>query len=418
MAQSSTPLVSYWHPDITYDFSLMIGEVDYSTDVTRVRIRSGINVPYQNIFLDLFIDSREILREQLFGQEPIKLTIRLEGKEKDRYGDDIIFDLMYIETETDFGPAQQSYMDDQWERTLVRLKTIPIEAYQIMTTMVNEIYFNKTPQEIISNIVFYNTPFAYMNYDSQGQSSLKIDQMVIPPTTIYKIIKYINNTYGVFNGPMGLHCTFDNKLKIQNLSKKVKDAQKFTLYLLATNVEQSTVFDTDDASMFYTKTAVSHSYQGNSVFAVSAPSLQYIVKPRDTLYASLDIDLESLTKEFGVIEQNNPSIFFNSTTIDKTKRIRVKIDKTGYDLDTTFIESNLSKNIFDMSVIMATIEGNLPVLNLMEVGEHVKIVSQVDEHLKLGGSYILKASDIQFIKAQGWEPLANIYMVRSNIAAQ
>ena len=304
---SNSPLLSYWHPDITYDFTLRIGESDYSTDLVKVEIRSGVNLPYQHIFLDIFMDPRDILSEQLFGQQPLKLIIRLKGKETVGFGDDINFDLIYINAEGEYAPAQQSYLTDQWERSIVRLKTICSKPYQTMSSMVNEVYFNSTPYNIITNLINNNTD-AELKYDPTGQSNLTIDQLLIPPTTIYGVVKYLNRTYGVFNGPLGFHCSFDNKVKVQNLASKVKDAQKFTLYLLATDRQnEEDIYkgnDTKDTSFFYTKSAVSSAYQGNSVFSTAAPIRKYIVKPSNTLYQNIDINTESFAKKYGIIVKN------------------------------------------------------------------------------------------------------------------
>jgi len=417
---SNSPLISHWHADITYDFTLRIGENDYSTDLVRVEIRSAVNLPYQHILLDIYMDPRDILSEELFGQQPLKLIIRLKGKEVEGYADNVEFDLMYINTESEFVPAQQSYITDQLERSLVRLNTVISKPYQTMSKMVNNIYFNSTPNSIISDLIG-NT--AELNYDTLGRSSLAIDQLLIPPTTIYRVVTYLDQTYGIFDGALGFHCSFDNKVKVQNLTTKVRDAQTFTLYLLATDRKnnESDVFkdrDENEVVFFYTKSAVGSAYQGNSIFAAEAPIRKYIVKPRNTLYQNIDINLESFAKKYGIIEKNNPSIYYNKETINSTKRISYHKDQTGYDTDQTFINANLSSRIVDMSTLSADIEGNLPVLNLMEVGEHVKVISHVDDHLKLGGAYILKGSNIQFMKARTWEAGAKIYLSRTNIAMQ
>jgi len=415
MAQSSTPLVSYWHPDVTYDFTLRVGEKDYSTDLVRVEIRSAVTTPYQHIFLDVFMDPRDVLSEKLFGQQDMKLIIRLKGKIPESL-EEVEFDLMYIDTEADYAPAQRSYLSDQWERSVTRFKTVCIEPYKTMSTMVNKVWHNVTPGTIIHELA--GDTNAQVDFDANGRSELNIDQFIAPPTTIYNVINYLDRTYGVFNGAMGLHTTFDNKLKIQNLSRKPKMAQMYTLYLTATDADESKVFNSEDPTIFYSKKAVTSSYKGNAVVSVQAPSISYITKPRDQLSASLDIDLESFAKEFGVIEPNNPSIFFNKGTINHEKRIGYEKDQTGYDIDKTFINANLSQNILDMASTIADVEGNLPVLNLMAVGEHIKIVSHVDDHLKLSGAYILKGSDIQFVKATAWESFARMHLTRTNIAQQ
>lgn len=416
---SNTPLLSYWHPDITYDFTLRIGENDYSADLVRVEIRSAVTLPYQHVLLDIYMDSRDILSEELFGQQPLKLIIELKGKEPGGYANDINFDLMYINIEGEFAPSQQSYLTDQWERSIVRLKTVCSKPYQTMSKMVNNIYFNSTPHTIITDLIG-NT--AEVNYDPLGQSKLAIDQLLIPPTTIYRVVKYLNQTYGVFDGPLGFHCSYDNKVKVQNLTSKIKSAQKFTLYLIATDRKnEEDVYkgnDDEETSFFYTKSAVNSAYQGNSIFAAAAPTRRYIVKPSNSLYQNIDINLESFAKKYGVIEKNNPSIYYNKETISTSKRISYHKDQTGYDTDQTFINANLSPQLVDMSTLSADINGNLPVLNLMEVGEHIKVISHVDNHLKLGGAYILKGSDILFMKAKSWEAAAKIFLSRTNIAMQ
>ncbi len=417
MASASTPLISSWHPDVTYDFTLRVAEQDYSTDLVRVEIRSTVSAPYQHIFLDIFMDPRDVLSEQLFGQQEMKLIIRLKGKLPEGIEDQVEFKLMYIDTEADYAPAQRSYLSDQWERTITRFKTVCVEPYKTMSTMINAVYLNETPANIIGDLISgtSSTP----DYDLTDQSKLVIDQLIVPPTTLYNVINYIDRTYGVFNGAMGLHTTFDNVIKIQNLSRKPRSAQEISLYLIATdNPDEKKIFESEDPKVFYSRKAVTNSYKGNAVFSVLAPSIVYIVKPRNQLAGFLGIDLESFSKDYGVIEPNNPRIYYNRDTIDREKRIGYEKDQTGYDIDQTFINANLSQNILDMASTIAEVEGNLPVLNLMAVGEHVKIISHVDDHLKLGGSYILKGSHIQFVKATGWESFARIYLTRTNIAQQ
>jgi len=416
MASSSTPLISNWHQDVTYDFTLRIGELDYSTDLIGVEIRSTVTIPYQNIMLDVLMDSRHILTESLFGHQPIKLIIRLQGKEPGVL-EKIDFDLMYINTEAGFAPAQKNFMGDQWERSLVRFRTIPSKPYQTMTKMVNGIYFNSTPTTIIGDLINSNTD-AKLDYDALGQSKLAIDQFLIPPTTIYGVVSYLDRTYGVFNGALSFHCSFDNKVKVQNLSTKARSAQKFSLYLLSTDDDNKDIYKSESPSLFYTRSAVESIYQGNSVFAVVAPTIKYIVKPNNTLYKNIDINMQSFSKNYGIIERNNPSMYYNSETIDPDKRISYYKDQTGYNSDQTFINSTLSPKIVDLSTLVAEITGNLPLLNLMEVGEHVKVISRVDAFLKLGGAYILKGSNIKFEKSRSWLSAAKIYLSRTNIAAQ
>jgi hypothetical protein len=339
----------------------------------------------------------------------------LKGKEPEML-EQIEFDLMYINTEGEYTPVETSYESDQMERSIVRLKTICSKPYKTMSTKVNQIFYNQTPDSIITNL--FTGIEAELNYDAMGRSTLAIDQLLIPPTTLYRVIKYLNKTYGIFDGPLGLHCSYDNKVKVQNLAAKTRSAQKFTLHLLSTNQDNTKIYEEDDPGSFYTKQGLVSAYQANSIFASVAPTRRYIVKPSNALFQNIDINLQAFAGQYGVIEKNNPKIYFNSTTIDATKRISYHKDQTGYNSDQTFINSNLSSMVLDMTVATTQITGNLPTLNLMEVGELVKIKSHSDVDLKLSGAYILKGSDILFTKQTTWESAANIYLSRTNIAEQ
>jgi hypothetical protein len=292
-----------------------------------------------------------------------------------------------------------------------------MKAYKTMTSLVNGIYYNSTPKTIIEDLIQKNTS-AETIYDNRGQSKLGIDQLIIPPSTIYQVINYLDRTYGIFDGPLGFYCTFDNKVKLINLARKVDSAQQFTVYLIATDRDNKDIFDKDDPKFFYTKQPIEHGYEGNAVMSIKAPTIRYITKPKDTLFKNIDIDLPSFIKKYGVIEKNNKQIYFNEDGIDLSTRITYKKDQTGYDDDQTFINSTLGQYVYDMSNLVVYIDGNLPTLNLMEVGEHVKITSHVNKYMKMGGAYILKGSHVQFMKANAWESAAKIFLSRSNVAAQ
>jgi len=412
---SSTPLGSAWHPGITYDFILKIGDEDRSTDLTKVEIRSTVSAPYQHIFLDVLMDAHDLLLYDMFGQQLIKLSIILKGKVPEDL-EQVNFELMYIDTDTEYRTGQASDQGDQFERTKVRLKTVCVDAYRTMSTMINKIYFNKTPYDIITDLA--SIVGAEIEYDTAGRSSLAIDQLLIPPTTFYNVVNYLDRTYGVFNGPMAFHTTYDNKIKLQNLNSKPNMAQAITLHLLATDMNMEPITTSMDPKVFYTTSPVVSSYKGNAVFSVEAPIIKYIVKPRNVLSNTINVELESFAYTYGIIEKNNPRIYYNSSAINSSKRIGYEKDQTGYDNDRTFIVANLSQNIADMATTIATVSGNLPTLNLMVVGDHVKIISHSADHIKLGGSYILKGSDIQFVKATTWESMARLYMTRTNVASQ
>ena len=286
-----------------------------------------------------------------------------------------------------------------------------------MTTVVNDLYFGQTAESIVRDVLSKTS--AKIEYDTNGKSSLSIDQFLIPPSTVYKTVKYLNRTYGIFNGSLGFHCSHDNTVKIQNLSKKTTSSQSLTIHQLATNTDQSKILSETDPSKFYTKLPIKVFNRGNSVFSVLAPTNKYIVKPRDQLFRSLDINTENFIKDYGPVSPNisgKPEIFYDKDAIKTDKRVAYRINHTGYDSDQTFINANMSRAIQDMSQIEIELQHNLPILNLMTVGEGVNFISQVSDYQAINGFYVIKATELGWIRSKVWESWARLNLMRSNIS--
>lgn len=413
----ATPLLKSWSPDVTYDFDLRIDDKDYSNDLVGVRIRSSTNTPYQNISLDLFLDATDLITEEIYGQTPIKLVIRLMAQVAWSQTPQIEFDLLFLNISSDFTPQRAHDSNDQKERVAVRFETISRPSYTTMTTQVNGLYFGKKPHEIINDVL--SKTDAEIEYDTNGRSSLPIDQFLIPPSTLYRTIHYLDRTYGIFNGVLGFHCSFDNIIKVQNLTKKMSDSQVLTLHQLATNTDQSKILQETDPTKFYTKVPVEAFNRANSVFSVLAPTNRYVVKPKNQLYKTISINTKDQAINYGLISKNvsgTADIFYDEQAIKEDKRIAYHTNQTGYDLDTTFINSNLTQSLQDLTQLRVQVQNNLAILNLMEVGQGVNFLTEITSYNSLNGFYILKASEIGWARSKTWEASADMHLMRSNIS--
>jgi hypothetical protein len=409
-------LLKSWTPGITYEFELRIDDQDYSNDLVSITIRTSANTPYQNISLDLYLDASDILSEEIYGQTPIKLSVKLLGEQ--RWPQQTVdFDLLFLNTSTDFSMQRTHEDNDQKERAPLRIETISRQSYQTMTTQVNGLYFGKKPEDIVNDVLSKTT--ANIDYDVNGKSTLNIDQFIIPPSTVYRTIHYLNDTYGIFNGVLGFHCSYDNRVKVQNLSKKIVDSQALTVHQLATNTDQSKIFEDTDPSKFYTKVPIKAFNRGNSIFSVLSPTNRYIVKPRNQLYKTININTEEQALKYGLISENvsgTAEIFYDKEAIKTDKRITYHTNQTGYDLDNTFINSTLTESLQDMTQLQIEVQHDLPILNLMAVGEGVNFLTEITSYGALSGFYVLKASEIGWIRSKVWESWANLHLIRTNIS--
>jgi len=408
----------YWVPDRTYEFELKIGNQDYTNDLYKVTIITSIEVPYQSFILELFLDPNDIILEKIYGQTPIKLICRFIGSVPNIELERIEFDLMAVTTE--FSIPQEEVISANDARTAgykdrkpFTVTTVPGNSFKTMNTIVNGVYQGATLSSVIQSLIESNTQGVLLKYDTTGRNSEVIDQIIVPPTTLYKAIKFLNKTFGLFDGALAVYCDFDNKIFIKNITAKMKTSQAFTVWHLATNADNTKIIEDNSETSFYTFEDVITSYAGNSVFAALAPRNRFIVKPNDRLSATIDIDLEEFGGNYGLISKRK-KIYFNSEAIDSSVRISYFKDHTGYNLSSSFINANLSKTISELATMTINLYHNIYLNPLIKIGDAVQLNSKVTNVMEFTGKYILKASELMFTRTKDWETGARIYLIRTN----
>jgi hypothetical protein len=421
MAQKSR----YWSPSRTYEFEVKIGKLDLTPDLYKISVLTSIEVPYQTVILDLFLDPNDVIIEQLYGQTPIELTARFIGDVAQDFAvERIKFDLLPITTEIDIpmydqlGPRTSGI--GYKERKPYTVTTVARHPYKVMNTIVNDVFYGYDLFRTISHLISNNTSLTTLNYDANSRNSEVLDQILVPPTTLYQAIKYLNRTIGIFNGIPAIYCAADTTqptksvINIKNLTRKVTSSHRFTVWHLATQTDNSEIFKkSGDGKVYYTTTPLKTGYTGSSTFAAIAPTVRYIAKPKDTLFTEFDINLEAFAKQYGIISKSN-EIFFEHRAIDPATRILYSKDHTGNDESQGYINANLSKAVSELATVTVEVEQNLMLFNLMEVGESVQLNSKMTNVEALTGKYILKASTLDFTRSKDWESSAKLYLVRTN----
>lgn len=397
-------------PTRSYEFELSIKGEDYTPDLYQVQIASSIAAPYQVVVLDIFVDANDIILRGLHGQDPCTLNIRslrFTGNETDS----LKLDLMIIEMNLNLSMKPEVATMAQKDRTPVTITTVVRPAFKSMTTTVNKVYEEpKTVREIIEELI--SEVGATPDYNTDKENTEKIEQMVVPPTTLYKAIRYLDQTFGLYEGTPVYYCDYENKIHVINLAAKMKKAQIFTVTQLASDSKgvPDVLKKSTDGKNFYTYDTIITTFKGNSVYAVLSKNLKHIVKPKDTLYHIIEHDLDTICSNYGLIDGNK------KVPIDPniTHRENYYINHTGYEYTETFANSMIAKRISSLSTISINIEKNLPILNLLNIGEPTKFISMVLEFQDFSGKYILKASDLMFRREGEWQATATIHMIRTN----
>jgi len=418
----TTPEDRFWIPTRTYDFELRIEEHDLTNDIAQINIITSIQIPYITVMLSLFLDTNDIILKKIYGQNPIKLIIRHYGETKTVPDEQIELDLMYVSAEYEFQMKTQIASEITMKnRSPVQITTVCQEPFRIMNTYVNGVYIGKTVREIIGDLL--NRVNATVVYDTSQDNREVIDQVLIPPITLYQALKYLNRTFGLFNGLATFYC-FQDKPKsvlfIKNITSKMMSSVVAIIYQLSASGENLKDMDTADladlgsAQIYYTFQQIESQYKGNTAFTILGPKMIHIVKPRNKLYQRIDINTEEFAKRYGLI-YGGKTIYYDTATIEPSSRVAFFKDHIGYEDTQTHINANWSEAISNLSSLVVTIERNIFIMPLMKVGEAVRFISKIDNMKDLQGQYILASADIGFARSdREYAASAKLHLIRTN----
>jgi hypothetical protein len=407
-----------------YNIKLYMSDEDYSLDLLSVRIVSSLSSAYQSIFLTILIDPTLVIEKDIFGTSKLELKIQLLGQNQiANILEEVDLDLLYIKSDT-IG-IQKVTKKSVEEQTKVPFSIITVcrKPWISMNTTVNSVLQGVTMQTILEGLAA--DVGVTLELDKEGLNSEVIDQVIIPPTTFYNVIKefrdrmdpydgYLDQRFGIFKGVPGVFCRYDNKLFIKNLSARMLKIPSFILYHLPAGDDTKDVIEKslqDFPRIYYTFENIKMSYAGNAKLASLSSFIRHIIKPSNTLFAIKEIKMDENAQAFGLTTQRKKLEVDND--IRKTK-LKYLIDDTGYDDVTTSFESRDASSFSDLTTITVALERNLRSIDLMNVGDSVEYKPFGLEETTLAGKYILWSSDIHFKKAGIWEASATINLLRTN----
>jgi hypothetical protein len=249
-----------------------------------------------------------------------------------------------------------------------------------------------------------------------------IDQILIPPMTLYQALKYLNKTFGIYNGISSFYCLEDkpkSRLFIKNLTSKGISRNVAAIWQLAAGTSNETALtsaDLEDAGgqSYYTYREIETQYKGNTSFSIYGPKMVHIVKPGNKLYSKIEINTEEFVKKYGLLFTGR-SIYYDKETLRPESRMSWFKDHTGYEETQSHINANWGKLFSDLSTIIISLERNVYLLPLLNVGESVMFASMIDNMKDFGGKYILSSTEMSFTRAEReFTTNVKLTLIRSN----
>lgn len=409
-----------------YDLKVTIKDLDYTNDTVEVVMTSSLSTAYQVIDITFILDPNDIILEDIFGGEPIKLQITLL-REQEFPGPSINVELMYLTSSFQLVSKDKLSSTTQKDRIPFTIKTLVREPFKTMATMVNNVFIGTNLNSVISSLA--TTVGTTVEYDTNGQNVQPIDQVCIPPVSFYKIIKeysrlsddifdgFLDQRFGLFSGTPSVFCQFDNKVYIKNLTAKLQRDQAFTVYQLSAGgsdkLTQKIFEDSNNTgTVFYTYTPIETSYAGTSRFADVGTTINQIVRPKDALTLTMPMSLDALAESYSLMySEKNKNLYID----ENAKRTRYYNEDTGNESSFAQFHSRYGRLVSDLSSVSIDLERNLPVLNLIDVGECVKFKPTTVEYADFEGKYILWSSILKFSRGgPSWESTCRINLNRTN----
>jgi len=397
----------FWSPLETYELILKVGSEDLTPDLISARIVSTIDLPYQHVVLELLYNPNDVITKKIFGQKPIQLTINLLSTSRFPL-ESITMELVYLESNMDLQSQIAISTGKQVDRKLISITTVPKNAFVTMSQYVNDVFLNQNLRTVVQSLAGTSVK---MKYDSDGQNTTILDQVVIQPTYFYEALGYLDKRWGFFDGVASYFCLYDNILYIKNLSKKISKAAIFTVYQLATDIDNSEIFDKCiDGKTFYTMDELNTTYKANTDFARLGTDLKFVVSPKDSLTYTIQESLQDICTKYGLIDKNTK--FYVNDLV--TNRTSVYTNHVGYNKTKTFVYSNIARQIATTTDLSLRINGSIKLKNLMKIGEPFQVISKIAEKSQIVGKFILSASEVTFERKRDWFAEAIIYGIRTN----
>lgn len=416
---------SYWNPSRNYELRCKVGKVDLTNDLVQMNILSSVEIPYKTYVLDFFLDPDDMILEKIYGQTPINIGIKVYGTSENIPHELIQVNLMALGSKYDLLMKDTQPQIPDKIRSAIRIRAISIEGYSVMTSFVNGVYLESNLRTIVTDLV--SQAGGKLTYDSQGENTTPYDQIVVPPSPLYKTLQYLDRTFGFFNGLAGIYSSStqvqrkSNSAVVANITPQVfirnmthaKNRSNIVITQLSTNnSKQEELLNIFDGKTFYTYNPVETEYTGNTIFSMYGTTMKHVVKPKDELFRTIELNTNDFANEYGITTKKD-QIFFSEK--GQSKRTSFFKDHTGYNEVETHIRAIHSKYFAQMSLLKVHLEKWLLLEKLMDVGNPVKFNSNIQDVRDLTGNYVMKFSLVHFIRAErDWECGVTLHLIRTN----
>jgi len=434
-----------------YVISLTIGDYEYESDITAIRIVNSLSSSYPIYIIKLNLRPAEIIKNKVFGQDIIKLSIKhidFDNKEKDNPYNVL---LLFLSGDFDIPQSNKLLTNSNSLQDLApyTMHCVPYIAFQFMTYTCNFIFRDSTIPDIFSYI--YNKSANYIendllnilyDYNSPYINTKRIEQLILPPTILKNHFDYLLEEFGLFSN---WGCIFasvaedkPNKININamDIGYQYESGENiFNLKQIAIDTEDSDV-DSYGYDNFYITNPIHTKYVANTTIGNIGNNIRMIHKPIDKFIRIGNSELNSVYTSNDEILMNELNVLYglpNFCSFDLSKKNEIFIsetlsDRVKYNIDhichyrdeknedtpqdLPWLQSGISKQIMNFSQLSCKLEKHIPIFKFTNIGKMVTFSSETAEYLPYNGKYILYSSDMLFKRSKVWEMTVDLKIIR------
>lgn len=407
-------------------------DVDLSQNLMSVSILSSVNSPYQTVITSFIMDSKILVRKDLFGKGNMNLEIQLmsEGVVPT---ENVKLELLTIRQDVPLSMKNPGEVGLEVQDVLTVINVVKTPYIQMSTT-VNKLFdesHQKTPVEMVESIVTDFLPDMATNIISTNNNTERIYQYIVPPMNFMDSVRFIDGSnkeimekygpgVGIFNGPLFFSNRFEidgtNTFCMWDIGAMMSGDIEYTIYQLATGGDDDDIMEKAgvENNIFYTRNDVNHVYRGNQDIMGSSYINKFLSKPSDKLYENVELSMDDV---FENAVQNGGEIDVNESL--KTNYSHRNILEVGLETSNAPYMARMSRKISSLSEIEIYIDRNLSIEKLSRVGVPIEFVPKTADYIDMSGRYIVGSSRITFNReTDSWVCRARIRSARANLKSK
>lgn len=409
-----------------YTIEGFLGSSDVSAFLNDIIISNAIGLPYQNLIIDLNLDTKDIDRAELYGEKDLKLIIRFMTEDVDEK-ETTELKLIILDTKT---PLNMKIKKDPTHpyQDKVKLVCVVKEPFEAMVTTVGKLFNEKSklkPIEMLQKIIDNFLPDVKKDIKTQGQNEEIPYQFIVPTMTFNSCVKFLHGIYpniiekyghglGLYKGPLFYQCHhFENTFMMWDLTERMKDNPEVTIYHISEGESTQEIMTQagKEDDIFYTYLPIKNKYIANSSVINKSYNTNYLFKPSNKLFEWKEFKTDEIFKERGVKEGDN--LFINESV---KKRSKFDINNIGVETSDFMFKSIVSSGVSKLSHIEINLNRNLYLTKLSKVGVPMELKPSVEEYLEFQGKYIVNSSKIHLMREKDtWVNNTTLTAFRSNL---